>query len=110
MLPDLIKFVHVVHGFELALAAIGFFALWYRTRFWLPSYVHWLAALGVAVGIGLVFLIPDHAPARKLGVLGSSFLIAVCPALVDTVFIFYGGQAAAYQRDVLNARDDADCD
>jgi hypothetical protein len=46
----------VVNGFRflegilLILGAVGFLTFWARTRFWLPKYIHVLAAIGLIVG------------------------------------------------------------
>ena len=99
MIQDLVRFIHVFHGIVLSIAAVGFFALWYRTRFWLPRYVHVLAVVGLGVGIALIYLMPADAPINKqLGIWGNIVLLAICPLLVYLVFVFYGGQAAAYRR------------
>jgi hypothetical protein len=99
MFQDLVRFVHLCHGVLLALAAVGFFAVWYRTRFWLPRYVHVLAAVATLMGVAMIFLIPADAPIRKqVGIWANVLIVAICPALVYFFFVFYGGQSAAYKR------------
>src|SRR5215208_4609982 len=105
MIRDPLDYVYFYHGLELAIAAAGFFAVWYRTRFWLPRYVHVLAAVATLIGVVLNFLIPADAPITKqLGIWANVFIVGVCPALVYFFFVFYGGQAAAYRRHMSAAK------
>jgi hypothetical protein len=59
MVAHLFTGFQVLHGVLLALAAIGFFIFWVRTRFRLPKYAHILAVIAVAVGIWCVSNVPD---------------------------------------------------
>jgi peptidoglycan/LPS O-acetylase OafA/YrhL len=92
--------LYLVHGLILAGAAIGFFRFWRRTRFWLPKYVHVLAAGGLAMGIWTVSLLPANAPINKYGLVGRLVLVLAVPAMVYFVFVFHGGQRAAFRRTV----------
>ena len=80
------------------LAAVSAVVFLVRTRFWFPKYVHWLAAIALAIGLGMLSLIPADAPINR----GESaafkmFLIVLFfPAIVYVAFVFYGGQRAAY--------------
>ena len=65
MLAHLFTGFQVLHGVLFALAAVGFFIFWARTRFWLPQYAHILAAIGLAVGIWCVSSVTDDAPINK---------------------------------------------
>jgi hypothetical protein len=40
------------------LAAVGFVRFAVRTRFWLPRYVHVMAAVALAIGIWFVTIVP----------------------------------------------------
>jgi hypothetical protein len=37
---------HVIHVALVVLTAVGLIRFWARTRFWLPTYVHYLAGWG----------------------------------------------------------------
>jgi len=50
MLAHFFQGFRILHGILLALGAVSLFALWYRTRFWLPVYAHVLAVIGLIVG------------------------------------------------------------
>ena len=77
-----------------------YFRYWRRTRFWLPRYVHYLAAVALAVGIFAVWTSPpgariNHGRWRDL----KKTLMAISlPALVYAWFIIHGGQRAAHER------------
>jgi predicted ferric reductase len=88
--------IHLVIG---VVAAIGFFRFWVRTRFWFPRYVHVLAALALLIGLWLVTIIPPDAPINKgdYRTLKNALVVVGLPALVYLVFVFYGGQHAAYE-------------
>jgi hypothetical protein len=45
MLAHLFTGFQALHNVLLAVAAIGFFIFWIRTRFWLPKYAHIRAAI-----------------------------------------------------------------
>ena len=108
MLAHLFTGFQVLHGVLLALAAIGFFIFWVRTRFWLPKYAHILAAIGLVVGIWCVSNVPDDAPVSKHGPLVKLLGALILPAMVYFFFVFYGGQQAAFRRKSKNATEIAD--
>ena len=103
MLPNLFTDFRVLHGVLLALAAVGFFIFWARTRFWLPKYAHILAAIGLAVGIWCVSNVTDDAPISKHGPVLKLLGALVVPGIVYFFFVFYGGQKAAFRRKPKNA-------
>ncbi len=88
------------HRLLLVLAAVGYFAYWTRTHFWMPRYAHVLAAGALLLGVGMLVLMPADAPIHRepLGWVKKGAMVAVFPALVYCFFIFYGGQRAAYER------------
>ena len=88
----------VLHFVLLAFAAIGFFKFWGRTRFWLPKYVHVLAAIGLAVSLWVASSAPEDAPMNQDGPLTRLLMILALPAMVYFFFIFHGGQHAAFVR------------
>jgi hypothetical protein len=98
----------LLHGVLLALAAVGFFIFWARTRFWLPKYAHILAGIGLAVGIWCVSTVTDDAPISKKGPVVKFLSALVVPAIVYFFFVFYGGQQAAFRRKPKNANEIAD--
>lgn len=95
-----IESVGIAHGIAAVVAAAVYFTAWKRSGFWLPSYVHLLAAVGLLIGVGIVATTPPEAPVARWGIPGQLFALLVCPAMVYFFFVFYGGQAAA-----LDARD-----
>ena len=103
MLSHLFTGLQVLHGVLLALAAVGFFIFWGRTRFWLPQYTHILAAIGLAVGIWCVSSVTDDAPVNKHGPVVKTLGALILPAMVYFFFVFYGGQQAAFRRKSKNA-------
>jgi hypothetical protein len=108
MLANLFTGFQVLHGVLLALAAVGFFIFWFRTRFWLPQYAHILAAIGLAVGIWCVSSVTDDAPISKYGPVVKSLGALILPAMVYFFFVFYGGQQAAFRRKSKSATEIAD--
>jgi hypothetical protein len=108
MLQHLLTGFQVLHGVLLALAAVGFFVFWTRTRFWLPKYAHLLAAIGLAVGIWCVSGVADDAPLGKHGPVVKFLGALILPGIVYFFFVFYGGQQAAFKRKSKNATEIAD--
>ena len=98
MWKDAFNGFRLVHGALLALAAVGFFRFWGRTRFWLPKYVHVLAGFGLAIGLWGLYSAPADAPISKQGPLGQLLLALALPAMVYFFFVFYGGQREAFHR------------
>jgi hypothetical protein len=97
MLVQMFRGFQLLHGALLALSAIGFFIFWARTRFWLPKYAHFLAAIGLVVGLWCVTHISEDAPINKQSPIAKSLLALVLPAIVYFFFVFYGGQTAAFK-------------
>jgi hypothetical protein len=98
MLRDVFKGLQILDWGLLTLAAAAFFTFWARTRFWLPKYVHFLAALGLAIGLWCVSSASGDAPVSKQGPIGKTLAVLALPAMVYFFFVFYGGQRAAYER------------
>lgn len=103
MLGQFFKGFQLVHAVFLAIAAVGFFIFWVRTRLWLPKYVHVLAAIGLAVGVWCASNVPNDAPISKEGPIAKLLLPLTVPAMVYFFFVFYGGQKAAFRRKPKNA-------
>ncbi len=95
---DWLKPVGWAHGAVAVLAGIAYFWFWIRTRFWLPKYVHWMAAAAMLIGAGLLWLLDATAPAARgqWAWLKEALLVLMFPAIVYAAFVFYGGQHAAY--------------
>lgn len=91
MIPPAEVILHLLLG-------MVYFWIWIRSGFWLPGYVHYLALLGLVVGLVLVTLIPANAPVMQAGILGQASVVLLCPAIVYFFFILHGGQHAAWER------------
>ena len=92
------KGFQLVHFVFFAIAAVGFFIFWSRTRFWLPKYAHVLAAMALLVGIWCASTISDDAPITKQGPIAKLLPALALPAMVYFFFVFYSGQKAAFRR------------
>jgi hypothetical protein len=81
------------------LTATGAFAFLVRTRFWFPRYIHWLAAIALAIGFGMLAIIPPDAPVNQGNWVGfkQGMVVLLFPAIVYGAFVLYGGQRAAYE-------------
>src|SRR5690348_12966555 len=95
---SIFKGFQLIHFVFFAVAAVGFFIFWSRTRFWLPKYAHMLAAIALLVGIWCASTIPGDAPVSKQGPIAKLLLALALPAMVYFFFVFYGGQKAAFRR------------
>src|SRR5262245_43700859 len=98
MIRQVLQSLSIAHGIAAVIAAATYFSIWKRSSFWFPRYAHVLALVGLVIGIGIVASMPPDAPAAHAGVVGQTFALLVCPALVYFFFVFYGGQAAALRR------------
>jgi hypothetical protein len=64
-------------------------ALWWRSRFWAPIYIHLIAASSTLIASLLALMasiVDDPLKARAL------WLVVIFPALVYLTFGFYGGK------------------
>jgi hypothetical protein len=104
MIKDLLKGFGIIHGVLLLFAALGFIKFWTRTRFWLPKYVHFLAAVGLAVMIWCLSKAPADAPINRQGPIAKILVVLALPAGIYFFFIFYGGQRAAFESRFKTAR------
>jgi hypothetical protein len=71
---------------------------WARTRFWLPKYIHVLAAIGLIVSALSVWASPADAPIKQHGLIACVLLALVLPAMIYAYFILHGGQQVAFDR------------
>jgi len=92
MLTHSFRGFQLLHGVLLALAAVGFFIFWARTRFWLPKYAHILAGIGLAVGIWCVSTVTDDAPISKKGPAVKLLFALAVPAIVYFFFEKWSGR------------------
>jgi hypothetical protein len=63
--------------------------LWWRSRFWAPTYIHLIAALSTLIASLLAWMawvVDDPLKARVV------WLVVIFPALVYLTFGFYGGK------------------
>ena len=95
-----LKAAQIVHAVVLAVAAVGAFRFAIRTRFWLPRYVHNLAAFALVLGLACLTLLPPDAPIHRSdwGGLKKALMALIFPGLVYLVFVVLGGQRVAYER------------
>ena len=95
-----IKAAQIVHAVVLAVAAIGALRFAIRTRFWLPRYVHYLAAFALVLGLASLTLLPPDAPIHRSDWGGpkKALMALIFPGLVYLVFVVLGGQRVAYER------------
>jgi hypothetical protein len=98
MLLEVFRGLQILHWALLMLAAGGFFTFWARTRFWLPIYVHFLAAISLAIGLGCLSSVSDDAPIYRQGPVVKALSVLALPAMVYFFFVVYGGQRAAFER------------
>ena len=96
---DVLSGLYESHRLLLVIAALGYFAYWTRTHFWMPRYAHVLAGGSLLIGIAVLVVTPADAPVHHepLGWVKKGAMVAVFPALVYLFFIFYGGQRAAFE-------------
>ncbi len=87
---------NLIHAALLVLAAAASFRFWVRIRFWLPRYIHAMAAIGFAISIWVASALPADAPARKAGSVGRILIALALPAIIYFFFIAYGGPWAAF--------------
>jgi hypothetical protein len=99
MMRSWMTVANAVHVLLLVVAAIWFFRFWARTRYWFPRYVHVMAVVALAIGVWLLWIVPSAAPLNKdsYKIFKQALIVLGLPALVYFVFIFHGGQHAAYE-------------
>lgn len=100
MIEGLFKGLRILSAVLFIFVAIASFAFWRRTRFWLPKYAHLLAAIGGAVGLWCLASAPADAPIGKQGPIANLLFVLLLPAIIYLLFVLYGGQRAAYERQV----------
>lgn len=92
-LAELLQTLNLLMALALLPRAWRYFRLWVQRRFWLPRYVHYLAAAAAGVGVVVLLLAsPWHLP-RRFAVL----LFVGSPTLaVYVLFIGLGAAEAAW--------------
>jgi hypothetical protein len=86
-----------LEGILLMVGAIGCVGFWARNRFWLPKYIHVLAAIGLVVGVLSVWASPADAPIKQDGVTACVLVALALPAVIYAYFILHGGPQAAFK-------------
>ncbi len=94
----ILQLVRAIEILVLVFTAFGFFQFWRKTRFWLPLYIHFFAAIGFFVMLMVLAMAPRDAPVQKWGPLSRALLSLALPAIVYAFFIVHGGQHAAFRR------------
>jgi hypothetical protein len=67
MWKDVFSGFRFLEGILLILGAVGFLTFWIRSRFWLPKYIHVLAAIGLIVGVLSVWASPQTHRSNDTG-------------------------------------------
>ncbi len=90
---ELFKGFHLIHG--LILVIMGIFNLWFwmRRGFWVPKYVHFIAAGGLIIGLYFAWLGYSESGNRDPWFL--AWVVLLFPTLVYVCFVFLGGVEAA---------------
>ena len=90
--------LNAIHIIFILIAAVSFFSFWIRTRFWFPRYVHYLAVIALLLAITTVITTDPEAPINQgeWAWLKRAAITLAIPGTVYFVFVFYGGQRAAY--------------
>ena len=92
MIPHLLKAIQFLSRLVVFVLGIGYLIHWARTRFWLPPYVHGMAALAAFIGICFAWPLPGLGSAQS-PLAFRLLLPLLCPAVVYLLFVFLGGQA-----------------
>src|SRR5438552_19113762 len=92
-----------LEGILLILGAVGFLTFWIRTRFWLPKYIHVLAAIGLIVGVLSVRASPADAPIKRHGLIAAALSALDLPAMIYAYFILHGVQRVALNRSYVKS-------
>jgi len=98
MSKDVFNDFRFLEAILVILGTFGSLTFWARTRFWLPRYIHVLAAIGLIVGVLSVWASPADAPIKRQGLIACVLLTLVLPAIIYAYFILHGGQRAAFNR------------
>ena len=85
------KAAQLVHAVLLIVAAVGASRFAIRTRFWLPRYVHVLAAFALLLGFACLALLPPDAPIHRSdwGGLKKALIALIFPGLVYAASCFW---------------------
>jgi len=67
MSKDVFNVFRFLEAILVILGTFGSLTFWARTRFWLPRYIHVLAAIGLMVGVLSVWASPADAPIKREG-------------------------------------------
>lgn len=98
-LKTLIQGFTIIHGLVILIAGVFHLWLWARRRFWVPRYVHIIAAIALVIAIFLGWMgfsignVNNPEKAIRVCIL----MIILFPSIVYFFFVFYGGVEAAYK-------------
>jgi uncharacterized membrane protein len=94
---DLLDGFHLIHGLILVVVGVFNFWFWAKKGFWVPKYVHILAAIALIISVVLGWLafsqgyIKDPPAAIRVWIM----TMILMPSIVYFFFVFYGGVKAA---------------
>ena len=98
-IKEVIKGFQLIHG--LLFLIVGVFNLWFwsRRRFWVPKYVHVIAAISFVIAflLGWMAYSLDHISNPQRAIRIWILITILFPTIVYFVFVFYGGVEAAYR-------------
>ncbi len=98
-LKTLIQGFTIIHGLVILIAGVFHLWLWARRRFWVPRYVHIIAAIALVIAIFLGWMgfsignVNNPEKAIRAWIL----MIILFPSIVYFFFVFYGGVEAAHK-------------
>ncbi len=93
-LKSVFEGIKLVHGLIILALGIINLWLWWRCRFWVPRYVHVLAAFAAGLGAWMTWL--EHSSGGPR--VGRYLIVMVLlPTIVYLFFVFYGGVEAALE-------------
>jgi uncharacterized membrane protein len=107
-IKDLLKQFHLIHGVLIIIAGVFNLWFWSRRRFWVPKYVHIVAAISLVIAILLGWMAfpldQTSNPQRAIGIW--IFITILFPTVVHFVFVFLGGVETTYRRRFPRAIDE----
>jgi hypothetical protein len=83
----------LVHAVIFAVLAIFHIWIWVRRGFWVPRYVHVLAAIAFLLGLATAWSLQQQGLGKSAAT--GFLMVLMFPAIVYVVFVLYGGVMAA---------------
>lgn len=87
---------HIIHGAVFVALAAFHVWVWSRRGFWLPRYVHVLAAIAFLLGLGSIWWLQQQSLGKPT--LNGLLAALMFPTIVYAAFVLYGGAMAADKR------------